>query len=393
MRVLILAPQPFYQNRGTPIAVRLLAEVLGQSGIEVHLLVFHEGEDVVLANVTVHRIPALPGLARIPPGFSGKKLVADFLLWLSSIRLQRAIRFDLVHAVEEAAFIAGCNQLFFRVPYVYDMDSCLSDQLVAKLTLLKPLRRCLEWFENRAIRGSIGVVAVCQALERKVRLLDGRKPLLRLEDISLLQECAAADQESLRQTLGVKGKIILYVGNLERYQGIDLLLHGFAALASRQGECALIIIGGSPEDIARYQALARQLNLEKRIFFTGPRPVEALGGFLRQADLLVSPRIEGENTPMKIYSYMDSGRPVLATRIASHTQVLDETTAVLVAPEPEALAAGLAVLLADVDKGQRLAERARERIAAEFSRPVFEQKLLGFYQVLSRQLAGQGQHH
>jgi glycosyltransferase involved in cell wall biosynthesis len=388
MRLLILAPQPFYQNRGTPIAVRLLAEVLGQSGVEVHLLVFHEGENVVLPNVTIHRIPSLPGISRIAPGFSAKKIIADILLWAVSIKLQRAFRFDLVHAVEESVFIAWFNQLFFRVPFVYDMDSCLSDQLVSKLTLLKSLRRFFEWFENRAIRESLGVVAVCKALERNVRQLDPEKPLVRLEDISLLQECPKAGEgESLRQTLAITGKIVLYVGNLERYQGIDLLLSGFALLACRHAECMLVIIGGSPEDRDKYQAMTRQLDLERRVYFTGPRPVDALGFYLRQADILVSPRVEGENTPMKIYSYLDSGRPVLATRIASHTQVLDEAIAVLVEPEPEDLAAGLAELLQNERKGQILAQRAREKVAEQFSRPVFERKLLGFYGALGRLLA------
>ena len=392
MRVLILAPQPFYQNRGTPIAVKLLAEVLGRRGMKVHLLVFHEGEDVVLENVTIHRIPAIPGISRIPPGFSGKKLVADLFLWMTSFKLQRAIRFDLVHAVEESVFIARCNRFFFRVPYVYDMDSCLSDQLVAKLTPLKPLRWLFEWFENGAIRGSVGVVAVCKALEQKIRQLDPEKPLVRLEDISLLQECSApAREESLRQSLGINGRIVLYVGNLERYQGIDLLLHGFASLARHNADSVLVIIGGSQDDIARYRGMAAQLALADRIFFTGPRPVDALGSYLRQADILISPRTEGENTPMKIYSYMDSGRPVLATHIASHTQVLDETNAVLFEPVPERLAESLADLLEDKERGRLLAQRAKEKIAAEFSRPVFEQKLLDFYRTLEHRLADQRQ--
>ncbi|HER62445.1 MAG TPA: glycosyl transferase family 1, partial [Desulfobacteraceae bacterium] len=99
MRVLILAPQPFYQNRGTPIAVRLLAEVLGQNGIKVDLLVYQEGEDVKIPNVTLHRIPAVPGLSAVGPGFSLKKIGCDVLLWLKSLQLQRKVKFDFVHAV------------------------------------------------------------------------------------------------------------------------------------------------------------------------------------------------------------------------------------------------------------------------------------------------------
>jgi len=294
--------------------------------------------------------------------------------------------------VEEAVFIARFNRFFFRVPYVYDMDSCLSDQLVSRLKPLKPLCPLFEWFENKSILGSAGVVAVCQTLAWKVRQLDPEKPVVRLEDISLVRECPAqGGEESLRMTLGISGKMVLYVGSLERYQGIDLLLRGFACLSARHRDCALVIIGGNPDDIAGYRALSGQLGLEKRVFFTGPRPVNALGSYLRQADILVSPRIEGENTPMKIYSYMDSGRPVLATRIASHTQVLDETNSVLFEPVPERLAESLAGLLQDEKRGRLLAQQARDKIAREFSRPVFEQKLLDFYRILDRRLGDRRQ--
>ncbi|MDW7772679.1 MAG: glycosyltransferase family 4 protein [Desulfobulbaceae bacterium] len=391
MRVLVLAPQPFYQNRGTPIAVRLLAEVLGKNGIEVHLLVFHEGEEVELENVTVHRIPAVPGISSLPPGFSIKKIICDMLLWTSSLKLQWITKFDLVHAVEEAVFIARLNKVLFRVPYVYDMDSCLSDQMTARLTWLQPVRSILEWFENGAVRGSNGVLAVCTALESKVRKLDRHKELLRLEDISLLGERAdtGGKGESLRDTLGIRGKIALYVGNLERYQGIDLLLEGFSLLAEIREDCALVVIGGSPEDIAGYTGKAGRLAIADRVFFIGPRPLELLGDYLCQADVLVSPRIEGENTPMKIYSYLDSGRPVLATCITSHTQVLNEDIAVLVEPDPQSLARGLDRLLGDEELCGKLAGRAKERVALEFSRPVYEKKLMCFYGNIIQQLQSQ----
>ena len=80
MKILMLAPQPFYQERGTPIAVMLLLKSLSQRGDEVDLLTFHEGEPVTLAHVRVIRIPALPGMKNLKPGFSWKKVVCDIAL-------------------------------------------------------------------------------------------------------------------------------------------------------------------------------------------------------------------------------------------------------------------------------------------------------------------------
>jgi glycosyltransferase involved in cell wall biosynthesis len=383
MNILLLAPQPFFQNRGTPIAVRLLAETLGKMGHEVHLLVFHEGENVSINNVTIHRTNALPFLRAIPPGFSWQKICCDLLMTAKAVQLQRKIRFDVIHAVEESVFIAMFVQVFFRVPYIYDLDSWMSDQLVAKLTFLQSFRFFLEYFEKAAVRRSIGVVPVCRAIEDKIRSFDRDKPLLRLEDISLLEEGSSCQKEDLRTLTSCQGKIVMYVGNLERYQGMTLFLEAFTLADPAALDCSLIVIGGAEKDIAYYTVMVQQLGISGRVFFIGPRAASALGMYLAQADLLVSPRTEGENTPMKIYSYMDSGKPVLATNIASHTQVLNKNCAFLAAPESSALAAELRHVLADNDEAARRAARAKEK-AAEYTRPAYERKIMNFYALMQQ---------
>jgi glycosyltransferase involved in cell wall biosynthesis len=384
MKILLLAPQPFFQNRGTPIAVRLLAETLGKAGHEVHLLVFHEGEDLAIPNVTLHRIATLPFLRAIPPGFSWQKICCDLLMTVKAVQLQRQIGFDLVHAVEESAFIAMFLRLIFNVPYIYDLDSWMSDQLIAKLTFLRPFRFFFEFFEKAAVRHSIGVVPVCQAIEDKIRTFAHDKPLLRLEDISLLEEHCTTPLELLREKYGCQGKIVMYVGNLERYQGMALFLEAFAAADPPVLDCSLVVIGGTEKDILHYTEQAQQFGISARVFFIGPRPASSLGMYLAQADLLASPRTEGENTPMKIYSYMDSGKPILATKIASHTQVLNEGNAFLAAPEPAALAAELCRAFADSGEAARRAAQAKAKVAAEYCRPAYERKLTDFYDNLLR---------
>ena len=97
-----------------------------------------------------------------------------------------------------------------------------------------------------------------------------------------------------------------------------------------------------------------------------------LGNYLRQADVLVSPRIRGVNTPMKLYSYLDSGVPVLATRLPTHTQVMDDSVAVLVDPVPEAVGTGLVALFRDpiarAESGARGRRLARREFAPKRSR-------------------------
>jgi hypothetical protein len=185
MRVLLLAPQPFYEDRGTPIAVGLVLKVLSERGARVDVVAYHEGRDVGLPHVTLHRIPRLPFVRGIRPGFSWKKLVCDAFVLLLAVRLAARRRYDVVHAVEEAVFIALLLKWTFRIPYVYDMDSSLAQQLTERLPALRPARTLLAACERLALRHALAVVPVCEALAAVAERGRARKVVV-LPDVSLL---------------------------------------------------------------------------------------------------------------------------------------------------------------------------------------------------------------
>ena len=174
-----------------------------------------------------------------------------------------------------------------------------------------------------AVRRSLGVLTVCAALEDVAHGHAPLTPIGRVEDTTLLAPVWSSNGNHLpAETAGAP--VAMYVGNLEHYQGIDLLLEGFRHTLDQMGEARLVIVGGREDDIVRYGQRATALGIDQAVHFLGPKPVSALGDLLREADVLVSPRLKGLNTPMKIYSYLDSGTAVLATRLRTHTQVLDD---------------------------------------------------------------------
>ena len=179
-------------------------------------------------------------------------------------------------------------------------------------------------------------------------------------------------------------------GNLEHYQGIGLLLEGFRHALLRVPNAHLVIVGGLQEDIAHYSRRAVQLGISSRVHFLGQRPISDLDDLFRRADVLVSPRLKGLNTPMKIYSYLDSGTAVLATRLRTHTQVLDDRTAYLVEPDPEALGDGLAELLTDPVLRERLASQAKAYVQQEFTPEAAHRKLGSFYTMMESKASGAG---
>lgn len=390
MKILLLAPQPFFQERGTPIAVDLLLRALSARGESVDVLTYHEGSDVAYPGVVIHRIPKIPFIHNISPGPSFKKFVCDCLLFWSALRMSLRQRYDLVHAVEESVFAAFIIRLLRGIPYLYDMDSSLAGQIMDKYPPLRLLAWPLRFFEALAIRHAEVVVPVCDALAENVRRFHPKRVTV-LHDISLLNidGYSAATEPSLRRELNISGPLVMYVGNLERYQGIDLLLRSFALAHKQVPQSQLVIVGGRDEHIQHYREQARSLGTNGSVHFLGPRPVASLAGLLQQADILVSPRIQGGNTPMKVYSYLDSGTAVLATRLPTHTQVMDSSVAELADPTPEAFGQGLLRLLTDAKRRATLGQAARALILKCYSYPAFERTLQQLYKELEVPSVGQ----
>jgi glycosyltransferase involved in cell wall biosynthesis len=359
MRVLVLAPHPFYQDRGTPIDVHLVLRVLSKRpGTTVDVVTYHEGEDVDLPDVHLHRSRRLPGLDGIRPGFSVKKVVADVLLFFKAWALVRVNDYDLIHAGEEAGFFAILFKRAYGIPYAYDLDSSIAQQLVEQKPYLKAFSELFDWMERQAIQESLINFPVCNALANLCRENGSRKTVT-LHDISQLDNPDEADPERLRQEIDPEGPLFLYVGNLEPYQGIDLLLESFREAQLQEPALTLVIIGGSPEDIDHYRDKASTLGIEESTVFLGPRPFEHLGDYLAGADVLVCPRSEGINTPMKIFPYLHSGRPVLATDLRTHNQILTHDEAFLAPADPEGFAEGILELARDPSLRERLGQNGR----------------------------------
>lgn len=374
MKILLLAPQPFFVPRGTPIAVRALLQVLTSQGHRCDAITFPEGEDPQIEGCRILRIPTLPGTRNMPPGFSAKKVIADMgMTWLA-FRQMRRERYDLVIGVEEAAFIAMMLRPVFKVPYVYDMDSSIPEQMDDKFGLPAWLRNGIARVEGRAARKSIGALTCCRALQTTVESYAPGLPVQTIEDVSLIETPGEPPADCRFDE-----PVVMYVGNLEGYQGVDLLIRGFAEALKQGRRARLVIIGGTEAHVAAHGDLARELGISEHVSLLGPRPVERIADYLGQADIVASPRTQGRNTPMKVYSYLDSGKPLIATRLPTHTQVLDDEIAMLVAPDAADMARGLGALLDSPQLRDRLAASAKQRVAAEFSPEAYRRKLTGFF--------------
>lgn len=378
MKVLILAPQPFFQERGTPIAVKLLSECLGKiDGIEPHLLTYQEGDDVSIKGVTHHRSKAPSFLYGVKPGFSWKKIILDVYFLISIISLIRNFKPDLLHAVEESGYMALFLKLIYRTPYVFDLDSKIIEQATLKFKLLSLFSPLTTLLDKYSINNAEAVLAVCPALVTHAEKYSPKLTEL-LPDISLLEE--SNETTSIRQVLGLASEeIILYVGNFEYYQGLDLFIDSMVELIKLRPDVHAVLVGGTQETIAKMRTKSDTLNISHRVHFPGPRPSRELKSLLEEANVVVSPRTHGENTPMKIYSYLDSGTPLVATNLVTHTQVITSSHAYLADPTPCDFAEKLHQALSNTSESKEKALNARKLVSEKYSKDAFNKKITRLY--------------
>jgi glycosyltransferase involved in cell wall biosynthesis len=380
MRILLLAPHPFFSVRGTPIAVRDLLQVLGGEGHAIDVATYFEGADVEIPGVRVYRIRRPWGVRSVPIGVSWQKVPCDWRLYELARRLMSQHRYDLIHAVEESAILASTLSARSGIPFVFDMDSIMSRQIADTHLLLRPIARLFKLLEGRALRRAAAVLAVSPGLADYARQ-NGASGLVTVVPDAPQHSSSAA--RAVSELGGGSGVAIVYVGNFKPYQGVDLLIEGFRQAAFEDGGATLWLIGGEPRAVARLRRTARDLVASGRVRFEGSISIDAMMATLNAADVLVSPRRAGFNTPMKIYNYLAAGKAVLATRIPAHTDVFDDECAMLVDPVASDLAEGLRVLVGDPILRQKLGEGARLRSEQLYSREHYRERVLAFYSKVS----------
>jgi glycosyltransferase involved in cell wall biosynthesis len=321
----------------------------------------------------------------VKAGPSAAKLLLDVPFILEAALLVATGRFDVVHAVEEAAHLIAPVTRLLRVPLVADVDSCIPDQLrYSGFATRGPLLWAAEALERHALRRSAAVVTVCSSLSEGVRRRAPEARIFQIEDPPLVDGSVAPERAlvaSLRQALGLEPQpVVLYTGNFEPYQGVGLLVEAAALLPGTQ----FLFMGGEAPEIEVLRA--RLSPSGGRCLFAGKRPPSELPAFLALADVLVSPRTRGENTPFKIYTYLASGKPLVATRIASHTQLLDDTTSFLVEATAAGLAGGITSALADSEAAAARARRGRQLVEERYSAARYAGKVREAYDAVAAAL-------
>jgi glycosyltransferase involved in cell wall biosynthesis len=185
------------------------------------------------------------------------------------------------------------------------------------------------------------------------------------------------DRDEARRQVGVplRKTVVGYVGRfhtLGMSKGLDTLIKAAALLSKRDTEIVLCFVGGPPESFSALQTLAHRHGLSADALILVDRvPLLRVPLYMRAFDVCAMPFPWTEHyayymSPLKMFEYMASGTPIVATDLPSVREVLrDGENAVLVAPgDAGALAEGIRQVMESPDRGQLLAMQARNDVTA-----------------------------
>jgi glycosyltransferase involved in cell wall biosynthesis len=371
MRILMIAPEPFFEPRGTPFSEYHRIRALVELGHTVDLVTYPFGKDVDLPGLRIHRCARPPLIRRVRVGPSGPKLLLDITLAVTALRRAIADSYDAIHSHEEGAAIGMLLAGMTGLPHLYDMHSSLPQQLSNfGYSRSRVLRWIFERFERLAVKRSRVVIVICPELQRRVREIAPAVDPVLIENAPGAQHPPPLSTvPSVRERFGVPidAPLVVYTGTFEAYQGLDLLFAAAAVVLRARPEVRFVLAGGNSKQVDEARLQVKHVGIADAIVFTGERPPDEIPAVLEAADVLVSPRSRGTNTPLKIYQYLRAARPIVATRLLTHTQVLSDEVAILTEPTVDGFAEGILRVLADPQAGAALGARAARLAAVKYS--------------------------
>jgi hypothetical protein len=183
MKILMIAPEPFFTPRGTPFSIKGRIQALVTLGHSIDLVTYHAGDDISLPGLRIWRTPWIPWIRRVPIGPSFAKIFLDILLFGLALAKVVTHRYDVIHTHEEAGVMGTLLAPLAKAQHLYDMHSSLPQQLANfKIYNYVPVVKFFEIVERFVIHRADAVIAICPELLEHVSTIDEGRPCFLIEN-------------------------------------------------------------------------------------------------------------------------------------------------------------------------------------------------------------------
>ncbi len=395
LNILMLAPTMFFADYGAH--VRILEEVwsLQKLGHKVTILAYPNGRDI--EGVEVRRCWGVPFNYRVIVGSSRHKLYLDVWLGLMALWYVLWHKPDIIHAhLHEGGLIGWVLSKLTGAPLVFDFQGSLTAEMIDHnfLSPQNPFYKPLRWLETRINHAADVILPSTIHAATLLREQFSVSPA----KIDPTPDCVNADtfnpanfsdeqKRQLKERLGIPldKKLIVYLGVLAPYQGIDKLLETLGILRDFREDYHLLLMGYPA--VARYQAHAEMIGVSDLVTFTGRVPYAEAARYLALGDIAVAPKMSATEGSGKVLNYMALGLPTVAFNLPVSREFLGDGGIYATEVSSLALAGALnRALNLSAGERMRLGSYLRRRVIRHFSWDRAGERIEAVYQAV---LAGE----
>jgi len=380
----MIAPTPYFADRGCHVRIYEEARALTKLGHEVCIVTYHLGRD--MPGVRVVRTPNIPWYSKLEAGPSWHKPYLDILLLWKCLTEIPSFRPHLVHAhLHEGALIGAVLKVFLRIPLLFDYQGSLSGESLnhgffreASL-LVKMFKRLERFIDHRA-----DLTITSSARGRQELIHDwgiAEKKVVSLIDGVDTEVFFPYPRSEARRELGIPDdvKLVVYLGLFNSYQGVDLLLEVIALIRDKTPRIRFLLMGFPDQE---YLRKAEEMGIADVITFTGRVSYDRAPFFLSAGDLAVSPKLALTEANGKLFNYMACGLPTVVFDNQINREILGDEGVYVEHGNADSLADVLVSTLENDALMDSLSKRVRERAISVHSWDSRSERLVSAYRTL-----------
>jgi glycosyltransferase involved in cell wall biosynthesis len=382
VKVLHIAPTPFFSDRGCHMRIMGLIDSLSSADVQHILCTYNLGRDI--GQIKTVRTLKVPGYTNTQAGPSPFKYIANIFLFFTVLKTAARENPDIIYAhLHEGILIAWAVDLclFWRkTPLVFDMQGSLSGELAAhgyfdRFSFLKGLFNNIEKLivkmPDRIVCSSERSAEILQkrfaVSKNKITVANDGADLFSIDP----QQVEALAVELM---LPQDRPIIIYTGALLVAKGLDELCQIILESNELKLDCHFLIVGYPVEQITRY---VTQHTLRDICTITGQVAYEDLGNYLSLADIAIEPKlVDAGEASGKLLNYMGSGLPVVCFDTSNNRQILGSNGIFASSQKPGSFSNCIRDLLDDPEKILAQGRLNKQRANNHFSWQVSADSIL-----------------
>lgn len=374
MKVLMIAPTPFFADRGTHIRILEEALALRRRGHEVTIATYHIGSDLpedVSAGIDVRRIRRLLfWYKKLEAGPDWQKIVLDLMLIRKTFFLARTWHPDIIHGhLHEGVLIGWIVKrcLFWRkMKLVADFHGSLTREMVSHDYLGGGLLKTVFGWIERTIdnQGDAAVASSWSNAEEISRIRRKGAVETALDGARIIPPLSAEERTLAREKYGIPSDatVAVYTGAFIANKGIKSLVAAIPTVLARDPDIFFVLAGFPRNEL---DPLLEEYGIRTRVKVISPLPYFGIGEILGMSDVALDPKRDDTGQASgKMLQYMGAGLPVACFDTVNNRKYLDDGGVFAEGDTAESFAEATVALARDRERWQALGEGNRRRALA-----------------------------